>query len=287
MKKIFLGLCLLSVCLCAQAASWEKITDKIYLDISGITPDAKLGNVYSFWTKELNDGTADFIISEKTHSQKVWYDLVRYSIDCSNHKIRLDDIVVYGLQNNMLSSTSLPSDQWHTIPPESIAQDYMTLVCRAGAKIKTEPVEKPAQGKVGKLGNITYTEVNPYAVQVEKQTVQQPENAVKTQSVEPKEPVVVDFDAYMKKVRTKVSGNWTHPENSGKKVTLIFTISSDGTLVTLSEFKTSGDRSFDEAATDAVKASVPFEGLPKGYSGKDIVVQLTFDSSVHGFILSK
>ena len=62
MRKIIISLVVVAVGLCAYAANWTKITDKIYLDVSGIMPVPNQSNVYSFWTKELNDGNQDFVL---------------------------------------------------------------------------------------------------------------------------------------------------------------------------------------------------------------------------------
>ena len=92
----------------------------------------------------------------------------------------------------------------------------------------------------------------------------------------------------MRTLQSKVASNWKRPQlEDDLKVAVIFTVSKSGTLVTLSEFKTSGNKEFDIAATDAVKNSVPFEALPESFNGKGVDIQLTFDKTVHGFVLSR
>ena len=64
----------------------------------------------------------------------------------------------------------------------------------------------------------------------------------------------------MRTLQSKVASNWKRPQVEGDlKVAVIFTVSKSGTLVTLSEFKTSGNKEFDTAATDAVKNSMSEE----------------------------
>lgn len=281
MKKILISLLVITGGMCAYAADWSKISEKIYLDISGIMPDALQSGVYTFWTKELNDGNEDFVIAEKTYSQKIWYDLVRYSVNCSSRKIKMEDIWVYGLDNNLIASDSSLNDSWHTVPPDSIVEDYLELVCKTAAQkglTVSETKENTEETKTQPpAGNLQFTEINPENIKSGKTS------AVK----ETKQQASVDFGPYMKKVQTKVAANWKRPNvDESKKVTVIFTVSKSGTLVTLSEFKTSGDKEFDMTATDAVKKSVPFDALPDDYQGKGIDIRLTFDQTVHGFVLS-
>lgn len=269
MRKIIISLIVLCLGLGAYAANWTKITDKIYLDVSGIMPVPKQNSVYSFWTKELNDGNQDFLLAEQSYSQKIWYDLVNYSVDCSSRKIKMNDVLVYGLRNNLIATDSSLNDTWHTVPPDSIVEDYLELVCKS---VSTNNVENSKKNNKSDV-----TEINPSEFS---------KNQKKDEQVE--KPVAIDFNAYMRNLQSKVSSNWKRPNVSPDlKVAVIFTVSKSGTLVTLSEFKTSGNKDFDNSATEAVKISVPFEPLPEAFNGKGIDIQLTFDSKVHGFVLSK
>lgn len=279
MKKLLISLSFIAIGLCAYAANWERISDKIYLDTSGIMASGKSDSVYSFWTKELNDGGNDFIISENKYSQKVWYDLVRYSVDCSNRKFKLEEVLIYGLQNNLIAIDSSEADGWHSIPPQSIAQDYMELVC------KNRPIpqnvdthaEKEQPRKISTPGPITFTEFNPEAPAIRM-------NETKTENKPLKQ---ADLDSYLKNIQSRVKTKWNRPDvDKSLKVSLIFSISKDGTLVTMSEFKTSGNKEFDNAASEAVKNSVPFEPLPAGLKNKTLDIQLTFDENIRGFILN-
>jgi len=279
MKKFLISLLVVLGGLCAYAANWERISDKIYLDTSGIMSSGKTGSVYSFWTKELNDGGEDFVLSEKKYSQKVWYDMVRYSIDCSSRKFKIEEVLIYGLQHNLMGIDSSAADGWHVIPPQSIAEDYLELVCKFKPQLQTgevgaEGVEQPKKDIPGKL---SFTEINPETP------------AIRTREPKPevRELTQADLDSYMKNLQAKINGNWKRPDcDKSLKVTLIFSISKDGTLVTLSEFKGSGNQEFDTAASDAIKTSVPFEPLPAGYKHKNMDIQLTFDENIRGFMLS-
>jgi len=180
MRRLLVLLFVMSFGLCAFAANWTQISNKIYLDVSGIMPDAAQNGGYTFWTKELNDGNSDFVISEKKYSQKIWYDLVRYSVNCSSRKIKMDDILVYGLKNNLLGTESGGDSSWHTVPPESIVEDYLELVCKTAAQTQTSATSTKTETsadsknksdsktqKKGKppAGKIEFTLVNPETLQ--------------------------------------------------------------------------------------------------------------------------
>lgn len=164
MKKFLISTLVVLSGLCVYAAGWERISDKIYLDMSGISAAQKAGE-YSFWTKELNDGGSDFVLAEQKYSQKIWYDLVRYSLDCSGRRFKIEEILIYGLQNNLIATDSSHIAVWHSIPPQSFAEDYMKLVCT----YKPEPkISEPApavksEQKTPTPGPLTFTEVKPDA----------------------------------------------------------------------------------------------------------------------------
>jgi len=87
--------------------------------------------------------------------------------------------------------------------------------------------------------------------------------------------------SYMQDVGKKIKQNWNPPkENSSKHVTVKFTVGKNGELKSLTITKSSGVKSVDEAALEAVKASTPFEPLPKNYKGESISTDFTFDYNV-------
>ncbi len=278
MKKILISLFLVALGLCSYAASWERINDKVYLDTSGIMSSGKTGSVYSFWTKELNDGDADFILAERTYSQKIWYDLVHYSIDCSARKFKIEEVLIYGLNNNFIGKDTSALMGWNSIPPQSVAEDYLELVCKYQPKqVNNEPQKQEQTVKNNNSSSaLSFTEFDPNA------PVAKANEAQPTKTVDPAE-----IDNYMKKLQTKISSNWQRPNVDGTlKFSLVFSISKDGTLVTLSEFKTSGNKDFDNSASEAVKKSVPFDEIPSGFQHKNIDVQVTFGEGVKVFILT-
>lgn len=286
MKKILVSLLVMGFGLCAYAANWERINDKIYVDTSSITTDAKSGSVVSFWAKELNDGGDDFAVVERTYFQKVWYDLVRYSLDCSSRKFKIEDVLIYGLQNNLIANDSSSTGGWNVIPPQSIAEDYLELVCKykpqaqnAANDSTRKDIPKTETPKTGTQGSLTFTEFDPKTAPA----IRNNETKLKSE-VKPASPA--ELDAYMKALQAKIVSNWHRPEcDKALKVTLVFSIAKEGTLITMSEFKGSGNQDFDNAASDAVKNSVPFAPLPGGQSN-GIDVQVTFGENVRGFILS-
>ncbi|MDX2107465.1 MAG: TonB family protein [Candidatus Melainabacteria bacterium] len=75
-----------------------------------------------------------------------------------------------------------------------------------------------------------------------------------------------DSDAYMRKVREKISNSWRSPDVKTKcKTTIYFLIEATGKIKTASLKKTSGIKAVDEAALAAIKRAGPFEPLPAAW----------------------
>lgn len=75
-----------------------------------------------------------------------------------------------------------------------------------------------------------------------------------------------DSDAYMRKVREKISNSWRSPDVKTKcKATIYFLIEASGKIKTASLKKTSGIKAVDEAALAAIKRAGPFDPLPAAW----------------------
>ena len=95
-----------------------------------------------------------------------------------------------------------------------------------------------------------------------------------------KEP---DFGPYMRELQREIKRRWNPPRgNKSKRVVVLFKVSKDGRLLSLSIDTTSGEQDSDLAAINAVKAAAPFRPLPVEYRGNDIDIQFTFDYNVFG-----
>ena len=95
-----------------------------------------------------------------------------------------------------------------------------------------------------------------------------------------KEP---DFGPYMRELQRRIKRRWNPPRgNRSKRVVLMFKVSKDGRLLSLSVHTSSEKPESDEAAINAVKAAAPFRPLPPEYRGNDIDIQFTFDYNVFG-----
>lgn len=92
-----------------------------------------------------------------------------------------------------------------------------------------------------------------------------------------------DFGPYMRELQRKIKMNWDPPKgNESKRVVLMFKIAKDGRLLSCSVYKSSGLKSADDAALNAVKLTAPFRPLPAEYKGSSIDIQFTFDYNVFG-----
>ena len=92
-----------------------------------------------------------------------------------------------------------------------------------------------------------------------------------------------DFGPYMRELQRRIKMNWDPPKgNESKRVVLLFKIAKDGRLLSCSIYKSSGLKSADDAALNAVKLTAPFKPLPAEYKGQSIDIQFTFDYNVFG-----
>jgi TonB family protein len=95
-----------------------------------------------------------------------------------------------------------------------------------------------------------------------------------------KEP---DFGPYMRDLQRRIKMNWDPPKgNESKRVVLLFKISKDGRLLSVSVHKSSGLATADNAAINAVKLTAPFRPLPPEFRGSSVDIQFTFDYNVLG-----
>lgn len=92
-----------------------------------------------------------------------------------------------------------------------------------------------------------------------------------------------DFGPYMRELQRRIKMNWDPPKgNESKRVVLMFKIAKDGRLLSCNVYKSSGLKSADDAALNAVKLTAPFKPLPAEYKGQSIDIQFTFDYNVFG-----
>lgn len=92
-----------------------------------------------------------------------------------------------------------------------------------------------------------------------------------------------DFGPYMRELQRRIKMNWDPPKgNESKRVVLLFKIAKDGRLLSCSVYKSSGLKSADDAALNAVRLTAPFKPLPAEYKGQSIDIQFTFDYNVFG-----
>ena len=96
-----------------------------------------------------------------------------------------------------------------------------------------------------------------------------------------------DWGPYMRNLQRNIKVNWNPPkESETKRSTLKFRIMQDGTLSSVSVYKSSNDEEYDEASIKAVKDTV-FEPLPIKLSEGYVDIQFTFDYNVMSCSKSK
>jgi TonB family protein len=96
------------------------------------------------------------------------------------------------------------------------------------------------------------------------------------------DPMGVDFKPYLIRVLATVRRNWLaiYPEaarlGTRGKVTVEFSVGTDGKIQKIVYSTQSGSRPLDEAAVAALSASNPLPALPSEFKGQRIVLQFTF-----------
>ena len=91
-----------------------------------------------------------------------------------------------------------------------------------------------------------------------------------------------EFQDYMRNMQINIKKNWNPPKNkTNAKVILSYKIAKDGSLISYSIYKSSGNKKIDKAAIYALKQAAPFGPLPAKYNKDSIDVQFTFDYKVH------
>jgi TonB family protein len=96
------------------------------------------------------------------------------------------------------------------------------------------------------------------------------------------DPMGVDFKPYLIRVLATVRRNWLaiYPEaarlGTRGKVSVEFSIGTDGKIQKIVYSTQSGSRPLDEAAVAALSASNPLPSLPAEFKGQRIVLQFTF-----------
>ncbi len=96
------------------------------------------------------------------------------------------------------------------------------------------------------------------------------------------DPMGVDFKPYLIRVLATVKRNWLaiYPEaarlGTRGKVTVEFSVGTDGKIQKIAYYSQSGSRPLDEAAVAALSMSNPLPTLPPEFKGQRIILQFTF-----------
>jgi protein TonB len=83
------------------------------------------------------------------------------------------------------------------------------------------------------------------------------------------------YEGYMMKLKARIEGIWRYPQDAARRglygdLYIRFTIKKNGRLADVELVRTSGHRSLDEAAMQALKEGEPYWPLPDEW-GKDVL----------------
>lgn len=98
------------------------------------------------------------------------------------------------------------------------------------------------------------------------------------------------YHGYMAKLQNRIEGIWKYPHEAASKgiygdLRIKFTIKKDGMLGNVELARTSGHRSLDEAAMQALKDAEPFWPLPEEWGREGITIDGHFIYTIHGIYI--
>lgn len=113
-----------------EAATWIELDNKLYIDRDSIDyTRTNLGQIVTFWTKELNDGTEVFKDLELKYKKKIWYTMNKNIVYCNTKKIGITDSIDYDLKGSVIKSYYYSSYDVSSIIPETYGEYFYTIVC--------------------------------------------------------------------------------------------------------------------------------------------------------------
>ncbi|KJR42274.1 TonB-like protein [Candidatus Magnetoovum chiemensis] len=95
------------------------------------------------------------------------------------------------------------------------------------------------------------------------------------------------YTAYLKRLKESIEGAWKYPEDQARQgvygdLYISFTIKENGSLGEIKVVRTSGYRSLDDAALEALKDAGPFWPLPKDWGVKSFTIKGHFVYTLYG-----
>jgi len=87
-----------------------------------------------------------------------------------------------------------------------------------------------------------------------------------------------DFAPYIQALQIDIKSNWAPPRFNKRKVAITsFTVDKNGGLSDLKIYKSSGSKSFDKKALEAISLTAPFAPLPEDFSVNSIDIKFAFN----------
>jgi len=75
----------------------------------------------------------------------------------------------------------------------------------------------------------------------------------------------------------QIQKNWSPPRSmKSYNLTILFTLSRDGSLLQLNVLKSSGNQIYDNAAMETIRKCVPFNPLPENFYQSTVNIEMTF-----------
>lgn len=82
------------------AADWVQTGEKRYIDIDSIERDSNRSYVFSYWTKNLNNGKLKLL--EEKYNKKIWYIMCKKVIDFHTNSYLIVELDYYDLNDKLI-----------------------------------------------------------------------------------------------------------------------------------------------------------------------------------------
>lgn len=123
MKKILTIVLLFVFSLPVLASNWVELFEKKYVDMETVEFNPRT-QIVTFWLKALRTDPKDKILDKD-----YWYTLSHWNISCKDRTTKIENIVVYDLKGNIISS-GYKDYNWEAIIPDTYAEGYYKIFCQ-------------------------------------------------------------------------------------------------------------------------------------------------------------
>lgn len=132
----------------SNATCWEQYDTKTFIDTDSIEyyiDDYGRTNPeqYTFWTKNLNNGSLMFTNYEKYSHKKVWYALIKTIVNLQTKRIAIKSFTFYDTKNNLIFSSEKPDYnlEWQSIVPQTRGENFYYMILELNKQSNNKTIQ--------------------------------------------------------------------------------------------------------------------------------------------------